>query len=189
MSLSSHATKDKSMVIKRSLEGKQESRCSAVTFPPLYRARISFPSLYPNLPIIGVNVKLTQDQCLGATSPSTIVTHLSHVFLDQLWADDPDEAGIGAVGYGSGTQGFTCPGWAEQQNPLRGLNSQVDKPLGLKAERTTRGDISRGTKDPICFKCTRCLITLPQMQEIWGHSPMFLLPYLLIPSHLNVTNV
>jgi hypothetical protein len=38
----------------------------------------------PTLTIIGGNSKLTEDQCLGATSPSTNVTHLSHIFLDQL---------------------------------------------------------------------------------------------------------
>ena len=61
-------------------------------------------------------------------------THLSHVLLDQLGADDADEAGICAVGHGAGTQGLTRARRPEQQNTLRRLDAQVHKALRLGEE-------------------------------------------------------
>lgn len=58
-------------------------------------------------------------------------THLSHVFLHQLRADDSDEAGVRPVSHSAGAQGLSCAGGAEQQHAFWGLNAQIDKPLGL----------------------------------------------------------
>lgn len=63
-------------------------------------------------------------------------THLSDVLLHQLGADHPDEACVGSVGHGTSTEGLPCARWSKQQHALRGLNAQIDKPLGLEDRRT-----------------------------------------------------
>ena len=64
--------------------------------------------------------------------------HLADVFLDQLGADHPDEAGVCPVGHGARTQRLACTGRAEQKHALRRLNTEVHEPLRL-SERGGRG--------------------------------------------------
>lgn len=70
--------------------------------------------------------------CTAVTSP-----HLSHVLLDQLRADDSDEAGVGAVGHGASAQGFPGSRGSEQQHAFGRLDAQVHKALRLNEERQT----------------------------------------------------
>ena len=65
---------------------------------------------------------------------SFLDTHLSHVFLHQLRSDDSDEAGVCAVGYGSGAQSLSGAGGPEQQHTFRRLDTQIDESLGLVRE-------------------------------------------------------
>lgn len=58
-------------------------------------------------------------------------SHLSHILLHQLGADDSDKAGVRPVGHGTGTQGLSGARGPKQQHALWRLNAQIDKPLGL----------------------------------------------------------
>lgn len=62
-------------------------------------------------------------------------THLSDVLLHQLGADHPDEARVCSVGHGTCTEGLPSARWSKQQHALRGLDAQIDKPLGLEDRR------------------------------------------------------
>ncbi|KAF3859637.1 hypothetical protein F7725_022036, partial [Dissostichus mawsoni] len=68
-----------------------------------------------------------------------LVDELQHRPLDLvvssgavLGADDSDEAGVGPVGHGSGTKSLSGAGGPEQKHTFRGLDTQIDKPLGLQ---------------------------------------------------------
>lgn len=67
--------------------------------------------------------------------PHSEQTHLSHILLHQLRADDSDEAGVGAVGHSSGAQRLPGAGRPEQQHAFRRLDAQIHKPLRLERTR------------------------------------------------------
>lgn len=75
-----------------------------------------------------------------------IITHLSHIFLHQLRADDSDEAGVCAVSHGASAQGFSGAGRPKQQHAFWRLDTQVDKPLGLVSNRQTKPSITQSGK-------------------------------------------
>lgn len=62
-------------------------------------------------------------------------THLSDVLLHQLGANHPDEARVCSVGHGTCTECLPSARWSKQQHALRGLDAQIDKPLGLEDRR------------------------------------------------------
>lgn len=64
--------------------------------------------------------------------------HLSNVLLHQFGADHPDEARVCSVGHSTGAESLPCARWSKQQHTLRGLNAQIDKPLGLEDRRQYR---------------------------------------------------
>lgn len=68
--------------------------------------------------------------CLVCFSSSSH-THLSHILLHQLGANDSDEAGVCPVSHSTGAQGLSCARWPEQQHAFWRLDTQIDKPLRL----------------------------------------------------------
>lgn len=85
----------------------------------------------------GVNlVEKYQTRLLGSGHFEQLPHHagaLAHVLLHQLGSDDPDEAGVGAVGHGPRAEGLAGAGRAEKQDAFWRFDAEFDEFFGLKS--------------------------------------------------------